>query len=223
MLKFLSLYFFQCGLSLLQDVWASAGRLKGWGQKWSGGSLIHTSGVHTSAGWCQLLAKMSARAVGWTPTCGLFMWCELFHNGESGFWGPVPQVELNRRCVCVCVCVCVHARMHTHITSDCLWPYGLQSARLPSVRRVFRQRCWSGLSFPPSGIFMTQESNPSLLFCRRILFFNHWATGEAWWKIHLFYNPASETSVTFRAGALTSLPKFKDWGNRLHLLMGNQP
>ena len=110
MLKFLSLYFFQCGLSLLQDVWASAGRLKGWGQKWSGGSLIHTSGVHTSAGWCQLLAKMSARAVGWTPTCGLFMWCELLHNGESGFWGPVPQVELNRRCVCVCVCVCVCTR-----------------------------------------------------------------------------------------------------------------
>ena len=134
MLKFLSLYFFQCGLSLLQDVWASAGRLKGWGQKWSGGSLIHTSGVHTSAGWCQLLAKMSAKGVGWTLTCGLFMWCELPHNGESGFWGPVPQVELNRRGVCVCVC------RHTHITSNCLWPYGLQSARLPSVHRIFQAK-----------------------------------------------------------------------------------
>ena len=136
MLKFLSLYFFHCGLSLLQDVWASAGRLKGWGQKWSGGSLIHTSGVHTSAGWCQLLAKMSARGVGWTPTCGLFVWYELPHNGESGFWGPVPQVELNRRGVCVCV----YAGTHTSHPTVCDPMDCMQSARLPSVHRIFQAK-----------------------------------------------------------------------------------
>ena len=36
----------------------------------------------------------------------------------------------------VCVCVC----RHTHITSNCLWPYGLQSARLPSVHRIFQAK-----------------------------------------------------------------------------------
>ena len=148
MLKFLSLYSFKCGLSLFQDVWASAGRLKGWGQKWSGGSLIHTSGVHMSAGWCRLLAKMSARAVGWTPTCDLFMWSDLLHNEESDFWGPVPQVELNRRCVCVCECVHARAHVHEHIISNCLWPYGLQSARLPSVHRIFQAKMleWVAIS-----------------------------------------------------------------------------
>ena len=119
MLKFLSLYFFHCGLSLLQDVWASAGRLKGWGQKWSGGSLIHTSGVHTSAGWCQLLAKMSARGVGWTPTCGLFVWYELPHNGESGFWGPVTQLS-------------------TDATSLCSWWGRLEQSHGPDVTQAWK-------------------------------------------------------------------------------------
>ena len=33
-----------------------------------------------------------------------------------------------------------------------------------------RQEYWSGLPFPSPGIFPTQESNPSLLNCRRILY-----------------------------------------------------
>ena len=34
----------------------------------------------------------------------------------------------------------------------------------------FRQEYWSGLPFPPLGIFPTQGSNPGLLHCRQILY-----------------------------------------------------
>ena len=33
-----------------------------------------------------------------------------------------------------------------------------------------RQECWSGLLFPPPGIFPTQESNPGLPHCRQMLY-----------------------------------------------------
>ena len=41
------------------------------------------------------------------------------------------------------------------------------------------QEYWSGFPWPPPGIFLTQKSNPCLLWllhCTRILY--HWATGE---------------------------------------------
>ena len=40
-----------------------------------------------------------------------------------------------------------------------------------------RQKYWSGLSFPPPGIFLTKELNPRLLHCRWSLYC--WATREA--------------------------------------------
>ena len=45
----------------------------------------------------------------------------------------------------------------------------------PLSKGFFRQEYWSGLPFSSPGIFPTQESNLSLLFCRKILYhLNHW-------------------------------------------------
>ena len=55
--------------------------------------------------------------------------------------------------VCVCVCVCTHARCHVQL-SDRQAPLSMGSSR---------RECWSGLPFPPPGIFPTQEVNSHLL------------------------------------------------------------
>ena len=42
--------------------------------------------------------------------------------------------------------------------------------QVPLSMGFSRQEYWSGLPFPSPGIFPTQESNPSLLCCRQILY-----------------------------------------------------
>ena len=60
-----------------------------------------------------------------------------------------------------------------------LWTVAHQA---PLSMEFSRQEYWSGLPFPPPGIFPTQGSNPCLLHllrCRQVLY--SWATGEAPW------------------------------------------
>ena len=40
----------------------------------------------------------------------------------------------------------------------------------PLSMEFSRQEYWSGLPFPSSGIFLTQESYPGLLYCRQIIY-----------------------------------------------------
>ena len=54
-------------------------------------------------------------------------------------------------------------------------PHGAHQTPLPMG--FSRQEYWSGCHALLQGIFLTQESNPRLLHCRRILY--HWATMEA--------------------------------------------
>ena len=57
------------------------------------------------------------------------------------------------------------------VMSDSLRPRGLYVARQAPPSMVFtRKEYWSGLLFPPPGIFPTQGSNPDLPHCREILY-----------------------------------------------------
>ena len=72
---------------------------------------------------------------------------------------------------------CCGCCLVTSIVSDSVWPHGLQPARLlcpwDSPGKNTGVHCHSLLQ----RIFPTQESNPSLLYCRQILY--HWGTREA--------------------------------------------
>ena len=67
-------------------------------------------------------------------------------------------------CVCVCVCVCVLSHAIVFATP---WTVAHQA---PLSMGFSRQGYWSGLPFPPPGMFPTQGSNPGLLHCRQILY-----------------------------------------------------
>ena len=65
------------------------------------------------------------------------------------------------QCVCVCVCVCAGAQLLSHVQLFVtLWTVACQA---PLSMGFSRQEYWSGLPFPPPGIFQTQGSNPGLL------------------------------------------------------------
>ena len=54
--------------------------------------------------------------------------------------------------------------------SDSLQPHGLEPARLLCPWGFSRQEYWSGLPWPPEGIFLTQGSRSGLPHCRQILY-----------------------------------------------------
>ena len=60
--------------------------------------------------------------------------------------------------------------------SDSFRPYGLWPPG-SSLHRILQARILEGGADPPPGVFPTQLSNPSLLHCRRILYY--WATRAA--------------------------------------------
>ena len=65
----------------------------------------------------------------------------------SSLWAPQgPSGEGRTMGFLVCVCVVSHS-----ITSNSLWPHGLQPARLLCPWRFSRQEYWGGLPFPPPG------------------------------------------------------------------------
>ena len=65
----------------------------------------------------------------------------------------------------------IHWNVLSHsVVSDSLQPHGLWPTRLLCPWGFSRQEYWSGLPCPPSGIFPTQGSNPSLPHCRWILY-----------------------------------------------------
>ena len=61
-------------------------------------------------------------------------------------------------CVCVCMCVCVHAQSCLTLCNP--WIVACQTPRLMEFSR---QEYWSGVPFPPLGIFLTQGLNICLL------------------------------------------------------------
>ena len=71
--------------------------------------------------------------------------------------------------------VCVYVFSHS-VVSDSVTPW-TRAHQAPITMEFSRQEYWSGLPFPPPGIFPTQGSNPDLPHCRRILYF--WAIREA--------------------------------------------
>ena len=65
------------------------------------------------------------------------------------------------RSFAVCVCVCAGAQLLSHVQLFVtLWTVACQA---PLSMGFSRQEYWSGLSFPPPGIFQTQGSNSGLL------------------------------------------------------------
>ena len=86
--------------------------------------------------------------------CGVF-----FHTSSNSLGG----------CVCLCVCAWVHMLGHS-VEPDSLWSQGLQPTRLlcpwgfPGKNTGVSCHCLF------QGIFLTQELNPHLLHCRRILY-----------------------------------------------------
>ena len=70
---------------------------------------------------------------------------------------------------CLCVCVCMLSRFSHVWLFATLWTVARQA---PLSMGFSRQEYWSGLPFPPLGIFLIQGSNSSLLcllHCRRVL------------------------------------------------------
>ena len=61
----------------------------------------------------------------------------------------------------VCVCVCVYS-----VTQNCPSLCACQDCSPPgfSVHAILQQEYWSGLPFPPPGIFPTQGLKPHLLY-----------------------------------------------------------
>ena len=110
----------------------------------------------------------------------------------EGRWGEVRQkggefcfiCVFARECVCTSVstCVCMHARAGAYAcTQTFVYMCALSRVRLSVIPRTVahqaplsmgfpRQKYWSGLPFPPPGIFLTQGSNPHLLHCGWILY-----------------------------------------------------
>ena len=67
---------------------------------------------------------------------------------------------------CVCVCSVAHSCPTLCNLTDCSLPSSF-------VHGIFRQEYWSGLPFPPPGIFLTQGLNLcllGLLYCRKVLY-----------------------------------------------------
>ena len=71
--------------------------------------------------------------------------------------------------------ICVYVFSHS-VVSDSATPW-TRAHQAPITMEFSRQEYWSGLPFPPPGIFPTQGSNPDLPHCRWILYF--WAIREA--------------------------------------------
>ena len=69
----------------------------------------------------------------------------------------------------MCMCVC-YSLSHAGLFAT-PWTVTYQA---PLSMGFPRQEYWNGLPFPSPGIFPSQESNPSLLHCRQILYqLNH--------------------------------------------------
>ena len=83
------------------------------------------------------------------------------------FWGK------HTKTVCVCSCCC----LITLVMSNSVRPYRLQPARLLSAWDSLGRSTGVGYHTHLQGLFLIQESNPSLLHCRQILY--SWGTREA--------------------------------------------
>ena len=71
--------------------------------------------------------------------------------------------------VCVCVCVCVHVCVSSSVVSNSATPWTI--AKLLCSWDFPDKNSGVGCHFLLQGIFLTQGSNPSLLHCRKVIFF----------------------------------------------------
>ena len=84
-------------------------------------------------------------------------------NFERHFFLLSTRKDNWKQC-CVCVCVCVSHSVNVGL-------FVTQWTVTDGLSMEFsRQEYWSGLPFPPPGIFLTQGSNLGLLHCRQILY-----------------------------------------------------
>ena len=75
--------------------------------------------------------------------------------------------------------MCCKESVSCSVVSDSLGPPPWTVAhRAPLSMGFSRQEFWSGLPFPSPGIFLTQELNTGLLYCREIL--HHLSPYQAW-------------------------------------------
>ena len=76
--------------------------------------------------------------------------------------------------MCVCVCIYIYVFFFFFLSHsvmfDSLWTHGLVACQVPLSVKFSRPPCWSGEPSLLQGIFPTQELNPGLLHCRRILY-----------------------------------------------------
>ena len=97
------------------------------------------------------------------------------------------------RLVCVCVCVC------TLLLFSCVWLFATPWTivfQAPLSMEFSRQGYWSGLPFPPTGIFLTHRSNPCFL---------HWQADSLPLSHLGSTSPAPSTTLTYILhGNLTS-------------------
>ena len=118
------------------------------------------------------------------------------------------------------------------VTSDSLWPHGLQLTRLLCPWGFSRQEYWSGLPNPPPGDVPNPGMKPkSPRTAGR--FFTIWATSEAheYWSEEPIPSPADLPNPGIKLGSpawqvdslpaeLPGKPKLRQWLVNLDLLIG---
>ena len=104
--------------------------------------------------WAQVSCIASRSLTDWTTTCRILTSVkERMIKSKQDFdraaWSLLMLTikwEKEEQWVFLCVCVVSHS-----ITSNSLWPHGLQPARLLCPWRFSRQEYWGELPFPPPG------------------------------------------------------------------------
>ena len=99
----------------------------------------------------------------WTWYSTQYMFTKYLIQLENLCWGMILRVLTSKLLILLCVLSC-------SVMSESLSPCGLYLARLLCPWGLSRQEHWSGLPYLPSGVFLTQGSNPGLPHCRRILY-----------------------------------------------------
>ena len=98
--------------------------------------------------------------------CMAFMCWHEYLSSILSSWPLISYLSLylhTRHLLCSCVCVCARVRVCSLSRVQLFATPWTVSRQAPLSVGFLRQEYWSGLPFPPPGIFPAQGSNPRLL------------------------------------------------------------
>ena len=136
-------------------------------------------------------------------------WCVRVRGYKCGWDSGSPclkelMLQVKEKQVAIQSAVILDHRAHRSCSQCCLslcCAYSLSHVQLfvtpwtvarqaPLSMRFSRQEYWSGLPCPPPGIFQTQELNPGLPHCRRILYcLSHQGSPASLYPYLIFFSP----------------------------------